>query len=515
MDSRRVPYHWFVGEHLHHRILLELGRGGMGTVYLALTRGPGGFTKLKVVKRLRPDLTDDPAFATMFLDEARLAARLNHPNIVQTNEVGVDGAEYFMDMEYLEGQSLKALLRRADSRGGLPFAIGVPILAQGLAGLHYAHQLKGRGGAPLSIVHRDVSPHNLFVTYEGAVKVLDFGIAKAADAASETRTGMLKGKLTYMAPEQAAHRPVDHRADIYAVGILLWELLARRRLWAGLGDREILSRLDEGRIDPPSKASGTAVPAELEAVCMRCLQTDPAARYATAQDAQIALESAMSDPASPREIGAYTSDLFADARRETAAQIEARIAAVEHRGADAGDADPPVLYRPFDHVSDSRGLGLRDTWREPAPQSKATTRIESAQSVAALAAATRAESPGRKRALALVVAATVVGAATVVVLLAVRAGGAPDSRALVAPLPSPSPSAERSAAESALSAPTAASSATPPPPGSASATATASAAATGASPGPVPVPASARTPTAGSPAASSRADQHGLVRPPL
>ncbi|MEO7729963.1 MAG: serine/threonine-protein kinase, partial [Kofleriaceae bacterium] len=185
-----------------YQVVAEIARGGMGVVYLAMTKGPGGFSKLVVVKELHPELVEDPAFATMFLDEAKLAARLNHPNIVQTNEVGNDGDRYFMVMDYLDGRGLDQIRRRARTAGGGPsLAMLLRVLIEMLSGLAYAHKLTDFNGAPMQIVHRDVSPQNVFVTFDGQIKLLDFGIAKAADSTHETQAGVLKGKVAYMSPE--------------------------------------------------------------------------------------------------------------------------------------------------------------------------------------------------------------------------------------------------------------------------------------------------------------------------
>src|SRR5580704_9157256 len=189
------------------RILLELGRGGMGVVYLAVDES---FGKLKVIKRLRPDLRFDGEAVRMFIDEARLCARMNHPNVVQTSRVDFDGAHPFMEMEWLEGQPYDAFLSRAAACGvEVPLEVSLGILADVLAGLHHAHELTDMEGRPLAVVHRDVSPHNVMVTFDGAVKVVDFGIAKAVTSRAETQAGVVKGKVTYMSPEQAARRPVD------------------------------------------------------------------------------------------------------------------------------------------------------------------------------------------------------------------------------------------------------------------------------------------------------------------
>ncbi|MDB4940788.1 MAG: serine/threonine protein kinase, partial [Labilithrix sp.] len=214
-----------------YQLFASLGRGGMADVFLAVARGQMGFNKLAVVKRLRQALAEEAAFRTMFLDEARLAARLSHPNIVHTYEVGEQDGVYFIAMEYLEGQSLNKVMKEALRRkDGLEPEVSARIIADALGGLGYAHGLADYDGRPLGIIHRDVSPHNIFVTYDGHTKLVDFGIAKAALSSTETEVGVLKGKVAYMSPEQAMGGRIDQRADIFAMGIVLWELLARQRL---------------------------------------------------------------------------------------------------------------------------------------------------------------------------------------------------------------------------------------------------------------------------------------------
>ena len=237
-----------------YRLIAELGHGGMADVFLAVQAGPAGsnFRKLSVIKRLRQNLVEEPEFVEMLIDEARIAARLNHPNVVQTNEVGEFGTQYFIAMEYLDGQPLHRIQRRSAQRvkDGKPPALRpehqIVILMDALAGLHHAHELADYDGSPLQIVHRDVTPQNIFVTYEGQVKVVDFGIAKAAGRASETRQGVVKGKIRYMAPEQAIGGTVDCRADTFAMGILLWEVVTGQRLWKDFDDLEIVRQLIEG-----------------------------------------------------------------------------------------------------------------------------------------------------------------------------------------------------------------------------------------------------------------------------
>src|SRR6478609_2122263 len=203
-----------------YRLIAEIGRGGMAEVYLALLEGDLGFNKLLVLKRIRPELAEDPEMMAMFLDEARLSARLHHANVVETHEVAQEDGHTFMVMEYLEGQSLHRILHRLRRHGGLPKAMHFQILADMLAGLHHAHELSDWDETPLGVVHRDVTPQNVFVTYDGRVKVVDFGIAKVRGASSETRAGVVKGKVAYMAPEQARGEPVDRRTDIFAAGVM-------------------------------------------------------------------------------------------------------------------------------------------------------------------------------------------------------------------------------------------------------------------------------------------------------
>src|SRR6266496_1714779 len=233
-----------------YRVLVELGQGGTANVYLAVAHGPNWFNKLVVLKALKRNLGNDPEFRAMFLNEARLAARLNHPNIVQTNEVAEYQGLPMIVMEYLQGQPLSNLLVRGRGRG-LSLAMHLRIVAEALQGLHCAHELSDFDGTPLGVVHRDMTPHNIFVTFDGQVKVLDFGIAKLGASLVETQAGIIKGKLRYMPPEQISGDPVDRRADLYAVGVMLWEAAAGERLWKGQADAAIMNKVLNAEIPSP------------------------------------------------------------------------------------------------------------------------------------------------------------------------------------------------------------------------------------------------------------------------
>ena len=309
-------------------MIAQLGRGGMAEVYLAVGRGPAGFNKLLVLKQLTATLSSEPDFLAMFLDEARLAARLNHPNIVQTNEVGQDGGKYFIAMEYLDGQPLVRIFRRP-SPAGLPIAVVLRIIADACAGLHYAHTMTDFDGSPLRIVHRDVSPHNLFITYGGHVKVVDFGIAKAASRTTETETGLLKGKIAYMSPEHIRGAEVDGRSDIFSLGIVLYEAVTRQRLWGRrVADLDILRRLINNDVPFSPRAVAPDVPEEVDRICRRALAPEREDRYATAQEMQEDIEQTLArlgPRASEREVGALVAQLFAEERQAVAAIIERQM----------------------------------------------------------------------------------------------------------------------------------------------------------------------------------------------
>jgi serine/threonine protein kinase len=331
-----------------YAILAELGRGGMATAYLASMAGPGGFNKLLVVKRLRPSLAAEPEFLEMFLEEARLAARIEHPNVVHTTEVGFDGKHHYIAMEYLDGQSFENVTRRLlkqrkseqslsggppssgelGGESGLPLKFHLHVISQALLALDCAHELKDFNGEPLNVVHRDVSPHNIVVTYDGHVKLLDFGIAKAADSSGDTRTGVMKGKCAYMPAEQFGGRSVDRRADIFAVGVIMWQALTGRRLWRGLSDAEIFQKVAGADIRAPRQLD-SEIPAELEAICMKALAHKREDRFATASEFQVALEDYIAAHAdlrtSSRELGKFISDLFAEDRIKMKGVIEAQL----------------------------------------------------------------------------------------------------------------------------------------------------------------------------------------------
>lgn len=265
-----------------YRLVATLGQGGMGTVHLAFACGLGQFRKLLVVKELRQDLTSKAGFVSMFMDEARLAARLEHPNVVQTFEVDQDGDRYFLAMQYLDGQPLSVLLDRLRASGGLSLDVHLQILCEVLAGLHYAHELRDYDGSALHVVHRDISPQNIFITYHGQVKLVDFGVAKASDAESPTQPGIFKGKFAYAAPEQVMGGAIDGRTDVFSVGIMLWQAIARRRFSIQQPTPDSYRARLHGE-EPRIAAVVPDVNPILAAICDQALSVDPEDRFPNAQ----------------------------------------------------------------------------------------------------------------------------------------------------------------------------------------------------------------------------------------
>ena len=315
-----------------YEILRPLATGGMAEIFLGRIRGIEGFQKGVVLKRLKPELAANPAFVEMFLDEARLMATLQHSNIVQVFDVGSAGGAYFFSMELLRGEDLRGVVKQGRASGGLPLDHALFIVASALSGLHHAHERKGPDGRPLDIVHRDVSPSNIFVTYDGGVKVLDFGIAKTTVQTTQTRAGTLKGKIRYMSPEQCLGRPVDRRSDVFSAAIVLWELTVGRKLFSGPSDFELMGRIVDADAPPPTNLVPD-YPPELERIVLRGLRRDPGERYPTAEEMQADIEHFAREGRlvmSSRALGRWMSERFADKVAVWAAAEEKGEAFAEH-----------------------------------------------------------------------------------------------------------------------------------------------------------------------------------------
>ena len=312
-----------------YRLIIELAQGGMGNVYLAVAQGPAGFNKLSVIKELKPSLLEEQGFLEMFLDEARLSARLSHQNVVQTNEASVEGGRAFIAMEYLDGQSLVRVRSRLGKKHKLPLGTHLRVVAEACRGLEYAHDLCDFDGTPLGVVHRDVSPHNVFVTYDGQVKIVDFGVAKALSSNHETTVGVMKGKVPYMAPEQVMGTEMDRRVDVFALGVILWEAVANRRLWDQQRTETILAKLMSNNIPRLASVVPNAPP-RLLALVDRATAADPNERFPTAEALRLEIEAYLAETGEGahhtlRELGAAMAEGFAYERSQVSAAVTEQL----------------------------------------------------------------------------------------------------------------------------------------------------------------------------------------------
>ncbi len=326
-----------------YRVYREIARGGMATVHLGRLASDGGVGRLVAVKRLHAQVATDADFRSMFLDEARLAARIRHPNVVSLIDLVASADDLSMILEYIEGDNLASLIRTTAEKGErIPDPIVAAIMTGALRGLHAAHDARAEDGSELHLVHRDVSPQNVLVGIDGLARVADFGVAKAVVRAQTTREGQIKGKLGYMAPEQLrGDRALDRRGDIFAAGVVLWEALVQRRLFQGESEGQILMKILTGAADPPSE-SAAGIDRRWDPIVERALALDPAARFSTALEMSSAIEAAF-PIASPTAVGAWVrahaSELL-EARAVWIAEIEAQSG----RGELATVPDAPPVF---------------------------------------------------------------------------------------------------------------------------------------------------------------------------
>jgi serine/threonine-protein kinase len=364
-----------------YELVAEIASGGMATVFLARLSGVGGFQRFVAIKRLHPHLANESEFVDMFLDEARLAAGIHHPNVVPILEVGASERGYYLVMEYVEGDTLARLLARAATQGNrLPPGIAIRIVLDTLAGLHAAHEQRDETGQPTALVHRDVSPQNVLVGSDGHCRITDFGVARAATRLSGTRVGQLKGKIAYMAPEQAMGlSDIDRRADVFAAGIVLWEVLAGKRLFKAVNEAATLSRVLSEQI-PELTSVAPDVEPELAAVAMKALNRDKDTRFSTAAQFADALEraaGAANKLATPKELAQYVSEVIGDeisqqreAVRNWLARSEVSLVGV-----------PPAPFSRNPSVSSVSSVSM------PAREPTAVTEVSTPESLARLAAA--------------------------------------------------------------------------------------------------------------------------------
>ncbi|AKU97481.1 serine/threonine protein kinase [Labilithrix luteola] len=310
-----------VGRYALHR---EIASGGMATVHLGRLLGPVGFSRTVAIKRLHAQFAREPEFVSMFLDEARLAARIRHPNVASTLDVVAADGEIFLVMEYIQGEALSNLLRAAKNRGErIPPRVAASIVVGCLHGLHAAHEARDEHGAPLDIVHRDVSPQNMLVGVDGLPHLLDFGIARAAGRLVTTREGQIKGKFAYMAPEQLHGERATRKSDLFGAGVVLWETLTSQRLFDGETTAAILERVLFAEI-PSARSLNPDLPESIDSLLRKALARAPAERFSTAREMALALEETLG-VASPTEVSAWLDK----AARDSLAARSAVLAEVE------------------------------------------------------------------------------------------------------------------------------------------------------------------------------------------
>jgi serine/threonine-protein kinase len=357
----------------------EIAAGGMASVHLGRLTGPAGFARTVAIKRLQPQFAGSPEFVAMLLDEARLAARIRHPNVVSTLDVIATDGELLVVMDYVEGESFSHLQRICSVRAErVALNVVSAVVVQALLGLHAAHEATDENGRPLHLVHRDVSPQNLLVGTDGITRVLDFGVAKARYRLQSTDDGSVKGKLGYMAPEQLLQSPLDRRADVFAAGIVLWEGLTGKRLFANADSSRLITRILSEAVPPPSRFR-PEVPAAVDAVVACALAKDAAGRYPTAREMALALDAAES-PAGALEVGSWVESVA----KETLDHRASRVARIERQEATpSGVSGLREILDSGPHAADdseeptevgisgaiSLGAGVRYTPRPPAPAS--------------------------------------------------------------------------------------------------------------------------------------------------
>ncbi len=379
---------WTVGRRLdRYELLGEIARGGMGTVLLARLAGAGGFSRLFAIKMLHAHLADDEHFVHMLLDEAHLASRIHHSNVVPVVDMCRSEQGLYVVMEYVDGFPFSQILASAALTDRERIAIGVQALLGVLGGLEAAHNLVDDDGAPLGLVHRDVSPQNVLVGIDGLARLADFGIARAAARLTHTEPGTLKGKLAYMAPESARGEPSDRRADVFCAGIMLWECLNGGRLFKADNEAATLLRLLSDRIAPP-RPNATGAAAALDAVCLQALERDIGRRYASAHQMATALATAAEQAGcliSPIAVGDLLCARFASEIERRRAKIRGMRTSPSQPGIDLGAA-LPALATTYDGEPSSASafsLPLQITVETmighlSAPQPKVRTRLSAA-----------------------------------------------------------------------------------------------------------------------------------------
>ena len=345
-----------------YTLIDRIAVGGMAEIFLARQAGLEGFEKTIVIKRIRPHLSKQANFVKMFLNEAKLAAQLNHPNIVQIYDLGKIGESYFIAMEYIFGRDMRRIIPKADTLGiPFPMVYALKIASSVCEGLYYAHQKTDLYGNPLNIVHRDVTPENIFVSFDGTVKVLDCGIAKAANQIDQTRAGEIKGKLSYMSPEQCMGKSLDMRSDLFSLGVVLYEWLTGFKLFTGDSEVAVLKSITEGKIYAPSYFKAD-IPEGVENILMRALEKDRYKRYQTAWDMQYDIDQFLSQyefTPSNIHLSNFLKQLFNDELEEEKERLT-HLRAATPGPEEVVDDEAEEIISSIEPISESQVLAVGD-----------------------------------------------------------------------------------------------------------------------------------------------------------
>jgi serine/threonine-protein kinase len=355
-----------------YELLMPIASGGMATVWAARMKGTRGFQKIVAVKTMLPSVSDDPLFEQMFLDEATLASSIRHPNVAEILDLGEENGVLFLVMEWVDGEPLSVLMKAAYKRGGVPIPIGIRIAMEVCEGLHAAHELRDEAGTLLGVVHRDVSPQNILVTFDGVVKIVDFGVAKAAGrAGTQTTAGQIKGKAAYMSPEQARGGNVDRRTDLFAVGILLYQLTTGKHPFRA--DNEVATLYNICADDPvtPPSEHVAGYPQSLEGVVMSALAKVADDRYATASELHRALEAVSKELGAARDedVGKLMRGLLGDRQGKRHESLKSALRVADNRAAGIRASRPPgemdrLSHSGFTPVSNVSHPGLGEQHKE-------------------------------------------------------------------------------------------------------------------------------------------------------
>jgi eukaryotic-like serine/threonine-protein kinase len=414
-----------------YELLAQVARGGMGEVWAGRLKGARGFQKLVAIKTLLPELRSETRIEEMLLEEARIASLIHHPNVVQTTELGECGAYLYLVMEWVDGESLSFLMKRAEERGWVPISVGVNLVAQACRGLHAAHELTSDLGVHLGVVHRDVSPHNVLITHTGVVKLVDFGIAKATnEQGSLTANGELKGKYSFMAPEQALGSDVDRRADVFALGITLYMLVTGRHPFKTGTTQSVLGAITSQEPARSPRKFAPACSQALEAVVLKALEKDPEKRFQSTEAMRVALENAVPEAFAPRfeaQVREYLTKTMGDraiARREALRRFQLSADERMVSKIDTG----AQLQVPSQSAGSLRAIVVEGTQQGPVTDLSVVQRSS--------AAATEIGQRRRGRRLAVTLAATA-GLAALAAALIVRSGALSSSTGPAAATPVP------------------------------------------------------------------------------